>query len=104
MRIAVTYEDGNVFQHFGHTGQFKVYEIIDGKASSGELLSAGGTGHEALAAFLKERGVDVLICGGIGSGAEEALRQQHGIYLQPSGGGRQYHRKHHALFHLERGD
>ena len=80
MRIAVTYEDGTVFQHFGHTGQFKVYDIADGKAISGEFISAGGTGHEALAAFLKEQGVDVLICGGIGGGAEAALRQQ-GIEL-----------------------
>ena len=80
MKIAVAYEDGTVFQHFGHTEQFKVYEIADGKAVSSGLLSAAGTGHEALAGFLKERGIDVLICGGIGSGAEAALRQQ-GIEL-----------------------
>ncbi len=80
MRIAVTHEDGTVFQHFGHTEQFKVYEIADGKAVSAELLSAGGTGHEALAVFLKEHGVDVLICGGIGGGAQEALIEQ-GIEL-----------------------
>ena len=80
MRIAVTYENGTVFQHFGHTEQFKTYDIADGKAISSELLSAGGTGHEALAAFLKDHGVDVLICGGIGGGAEAALREQ-GIEL-----------------------
>ena len=80
MRIAVTYEDGIVFQHFGHTEQFKVYEIADGKAVSAELLSTGGTGHEALAAFLKGQGVDVLICGGIGDGAASALKEQ-GIEL-----------------------
>ncbi len=76
MKIAVTYEDGMVFQHFGHTEQFKVYEIADGKAVSAELLSAGGTGHEALAGFLKEHGVDVLICGGVGGGAASALSEQ----------------------------
>ena len=80
MRIAVTHEDGTIFQHFGHTEQFKVYEIADGKAVSAELLSAGGTGHEALAVFLKEHGVDVLICGGIGGGAEAALTE-NGIEL-----------------------
>ncbi len=80
MKIAVTYEDGTVFQHFGHTEQFKLYEVAGGKAVSSELLRAGQTGHEALAVFLKERGVDVLICGGIGGGAEAALRQQ-GIEL-----------------------
>ena len=76
MKIAVTYEDGIVFQHFGHTEQFKLYEIADGKAVSAELLSTGGTGHEALAAFLKAHGVDVLICGGIGDGAATALHEQ----------------------------
>ncbi len=80
MRIAVTYEDGIIFQHFGHTEQFKVYDVADGKAVSAELLSAGGSGHEALAAFLKEHGVDVLICGGIGDGAASALKEQ-GIEL-----------------------
>ncbi|MBR4692026.1 MAG: FKBP-type peptidyl-prolyl cis-trans isomerase [Oscillospiraceae bacterium] len=80
MRIAVTYEDGKVFQHFGHTEQFKIYEIADGRAVSAGLLSAGGTSHEALAALLKERGIDVLICGGIGGGAAAALSEQ-GIEL-----------------------
>lgn len=78
MKIAVAYEDGTVFQHFGHTEQFKVYEIADGKVVSSGLLSADGTGHEALAGFLKERGIDVLICGGIGGGAVNAL-SQYGI-------------------------
>ncbi len=76
MKIAVAYENGQVFQHFGHTEQFKVYEIADGRVISAELLDAGGTGHEALAAMLKERGIDVLICGGIGGGAHEALMEQ----------------------------
>ncbi|MBR5701047.1 MAG: FKBP-type peptidyl-prolyl cis-trans isomerase [Oscillospiraceae bacterium] len=76
MKIAVTYEDGSVFQHFGHTEQFKVYEISDGQVISSELLNAGGNGHEALATLLKEHGIDVLICGGIGGGAAEALSEQ----------------------------
>ena len=76
MKIAVTYEDGSVFQHFGHTEQFKVYEISDGQVVSAELLSAGGSGHEALATLLKEHGIDVLICGGIGGGAASALSEQ----------------------------
>ena len=76
MKIAVTYEDGSVFQHFGHTEQFKVYEISDGQVISSELLNAGGNGHEALATLLKEPGIDVLICGGIGGGAAAALSEQ----------------------------
>ncbi len=80
MKIAVTFENGTVFQHFGHTEQFKVYETDGGKVSSAGLLNADGTGHEALAAFLKDHGVDVVICGGIGGGAEAALKEQ-GIEL-----------------------
>ncbi|WP_418427816.1 NifB/NifX family molybdenum-iron cluster-binding protein, partial [Anaerotruncus massiliensis (ex Liu et al. 2021)] len=68
MKIAVTYENGQVFQHFGHTGQFKVYEVADGKVVSSAVLPTNGSGHGALAGFLRERGVDTLICGGIGGG------------------------------------
>lgn len=74
MKIAVTYENGQVFQHFGHTQQFKVYTAEDGKILSDSLLNAGGSGHGALAGFLRENGVDVLICGGIGEGAKTALK------------------------------
>lgn len=76
MKIAVAYENGTVFQHFGHTEQFKLYEIADGKTLSAELLPTEGSGHEALAALLKERGVDAVICGGIGGGAQAALEEQ----------------------------
>ena len=75
MKIAVPYEDGMVFQHFGHTGQFKVYDVADGAVTSTEVIGTDGSGHEALASFLKDRSVDVLICGGIGGGAEAALTE-----------------------------
>ena len=80
MKIAVTYENGNIYQHFGHTEQFKVYEAEDGKIISGEVISAEGFGHGALAGFLKDLGVNALICGGIGGGARVAL-QEAGIEL-----------------------
>ena len=80
MKIAVTYEDGMVFQHFGHTEQFKVYEVTDGAVTAAEVIGTNGSGHEALASFLKGLGVDVLICGGIGDGAHDALSEQ-GIEL-----------------------
>ena len=73
MKIAVTYENGDIFQHFGHTGQFKVYEIADGKIADSQVVSTEGNGHGALAGFLKEAGTDALICGGIGGGAKLAL-------------------------------
>lgn len=73
MKIAVTYENGQVFQHFGHTEQFKVYDIADGQVSAAEVRGTGGQGHGALAALLGQMGVDTLICGGIGAGAQSAL-------------------------------
>lgn len=75
MKIAVTYENGNIFQHFGHTEQFKVYEIEDGKVAKSYVVDTNGQGHGALAGFLFGGGVDVLICGGIGGGAQAALAQ-----------------------------
>ena len=75
MKIAVTYENGQVFQHFGHTEEFKVYDTEDKKILSSQVVGTGGSGHEALAVFLKNLGVKVLICGGIGGGARTALAQ-----------------------------
>ena len=63
MKIAVTYDDGNVFQHFGRTEFFKVYEVEDNKVVSSEVVSSNGTGHGALAGLLSGIDVDVLICG-----------------------------------------
>lgn len=73
MKIAVTYENGMVFGHFGHTAEFKIFEVVDGKVVSGEVVDTNGSGHGALAGFLMQRGVDTLICGGIGGGAINAL-------------------------------
>ena len=80
MKIAVTYENGNVFQHFGHTETFKVYEVEDGKIVSSKVVGSDGAGHEALAGLLAGHEIDVLICGGIGGGAQAALAAQ-GIEL-----------------------
>ena len=82
MRIAVTYENGQVFQHFGHTEQFKLYQVEDGKVASSQVIGTGGSGHEALAEFLRAAKVDVLICGGIGGGARAALMEA-GIATYP---------------------
>lgn len=80
MKIAVTYENGTVYGHFGHTEQFKIYDIVSGMLVSSEIYPTNGSGHGALASFLKERGVDCLICGGIGPGAQMALAEA-GIQL-----------------------
>lgn len=73
MRIAVAYWQGEIFQHFGHTPQFKVYEVRDGEIVSAEVYNTGSSGHGALAGLLGGMGAQVLICGGIGGGAQMAL-------------------------------
>ena len=75
MKIAATYDNGNIFQHFGKTEFFKVYEVEDNKVISSEVISSNGTGHGALAGLLAEQGISVLICGGIGGGAQSALAE-----------------------------
>lgn len=82
MKIAVTYENGQIFQHFGHCENFKVYEIENNQIVSAEVHNANGSGHGALAGFLQSLGADALICGGIGGGARIALAQA-GIELFP---------------------
>ena len=73
MRIAVTYENGQIFQHFGHTAEFKLYDIAEGRIAKAEVLDTEGSGHGALAQWLKNHEVDALICGGIGAGAQNSL-------------------------------
>ncbi|MCQ2431811.1 MAG: dinitrogenase iron-molybdenum cofactor biosynthesis protein [Clostridia bacterium] len=80
MKLVVTYENGQIFQHFGHTEQFKIYDIEDGSVVSAQVVHTMGQGHGMLAGFLAGRGVKVLICGGIGGGAQAALAEA-GIQL-----------------------
>ena len=75
MKLGVTYENGQIFQHFGHTEQFKIYTVEDEKVVSSEVVDTNGSGHGALAGFLADNGVEVLICGGIGGGAQMALAE-----------------------------
>lgn len=75
MRIAVTYENGQVFPHFGHTETFMIYDIENGRIAHKTLMPTNGSGHGALAGFLESMGVDMLICGGIGGGAQAALME-----------------------------
>ncbi len=73
MRIAVTYENGEIFQHFGHTEAFKFYDVEEGRIVSEQIVPTNGSGHGALAGFLNAAKTDALICGGIGMGAQMAL-------------------------------
>lgn len=75
LRVAVTYENGVIFQHFGHTKQFKLYDVQENAVTNTQIIESGESGHSALAGFLKDLKVDTLICGGIGQGAQEALSE-----------------------------
>jgi len=75
LKVAVTYENGTVFPHFGHTEQFKVYDVEDGKIAGTQVVETNGSGHGALAGMLFDLKVDTLICGGIGAGAQTALAE-----------------------------
>ena len=75
MKIAVTYADGVIFQHFGHTQQFKIYEVENGAIVASDVVDTNGSGHGALAGLLSVLNVDALICGGIGGGAQMALAE-----------------------------
>lgn len=80
MRIAITYENGEIFQHFGHTAQFKFYDVENGQITNTQIVDTNGQGHGALAGFLTDSKVNVLICGGIGAGAQTSLAEA-GIQL-----------------------
>ncbi len=86
MKIAVTYENGQIFQHFGHCENFKFYTVENNQVQASQVISAVGSGHGALAGFLKNHGADALICGGIGGGARTALADA-GIRLYPGASG-----------------
>ncbi len=75
MRIAVTYENGMIFQHFGHTEQFKLYDVENGHITGTQIVDTNGQGHGALSGFLAEHKAELLICGGIGGGAQMALKE-----------------------------
>ncbi|HMM30883.1 MAG TPA: NifB/NifX family molybdenum-iron cluster-binding protein [Clostridia bacterium] len=79
-RVAVAYENGDVFGHFGHTERFKIYDVENGKVTVATTVNTNGSGHGALADVLKKCEVDTLICGGIGAGAKRALAEA-GIVL-----------------------
>ena len=75
MKIAIPYENGQVFQHFGHSAQFKLYTAEEGRITGAEVVSTDGQGHGALVGFLAQHNANVVFCGGIGPGAQNALAQ-----------------------------
>lgn len=86
MKIAVTYENGEVFQHFGHSEHFKIYDVSGGKVASARVVDTEGSGHGALAGFLAERRVDTLLCGGAKAALAEAGIAVYGGVTGPADG------------------
>lgn len=83
MKIAVPYNaNGQIFQHFGHTQQLKIYDIENDKITNSKVVATGQNGHGGMAAFLNTLGIDALICGGIGGPAKKALAEA-GITFYP---------------------
>ncbi|MCQ2520356.1 MAG: FKBP-type peptidyl-prolyl cis-trans isomerase [Lachnospiraceae bacterium] len=74
MKIAVTYDNGKIYSHFGKCENFIIYTVDNGDITDSEVISVDVSGHDALAKMLATKDVSVLICGGIGSGAQFALR------------------------------
>ena len=83
MIIAIPFAEDRVFQHFGKSEQFKLYDL---KTHTSQVLSTNGQGHSSLCAWLMEQHADIVLCGGIGSGAVQMLRQ-NGIRVYPGNSG-----------------
>lgn len=73
MKIAVTTENEQVFQHFGQCQVFAIYTLETGEIQNKVFLDASQSGHSALAGLLSSLEIEVLICGGIGGGAIKML-------------------------------
>lgn len=80
MKIAVTYENGNIFRHFGNCENFKFYNIEDNKVISTDIINIEPKGQKAVAEFLASQGVTHLICGGLGSEARASLEESKIAY------------------------
>lgn len=60
MRIAVTYENGDIFQHFGHTKQFKLYDIAEGKIVKEQIVDTNGQDMVPYLVFLQMQEWELL--------------------------------------------
>ena len=77
MRVAITYDDGNVFMHYGKTREFIIFEIENNEIKNEFILPCGEYSHHTLADLLSINNVDVLICGGCGGHAIESLEAKN---------------------------
>lgn len=79
MIVALALEHGqSIAQHFGHCPIFRLVTIEDGKVVSVEDMPSPKHQPGLLPRVLHERGVHVIIAGGMGGSAQD-LFQQYGI-------------------------
>jgi len=74
MKIAVAAVEGRVAEHFGHCETFLIYD-----SHSGEASFIPNPGHKPgfLPNFLGDKGVEVIIAGGMGGGAVEIFNSRN---------------------------
>ena len=77
MLVAITYENGEVFMHYGKTRQFIIFELDNNEIKSERIIDCGEYSHHTLADLLKLNNVDVVICGGCGVHAIESLEAKN---------------------------
>ena len=73
MKVAVTYNQGMIAQHFEHAEAFKLYEVVDDAVVKAQVVDTNGGDHGALADFLTAQGVEILLCGEIDGAAQMAV-------------------------------
>ena len=75
MRVAVSYKDGEIFEHFGHCQCFAIYEYGDSVDDCTKTLvdCSDRHGHKAMADLMREQQVDAVISGSMGSEARSLL-------------------------------
>lgn len=74
-KIAIPTAEGKLFPHFGKAPQVTVFEAEDKKIISKEVLQSPEHAHGAMPNFLHAQGVTDVVCGGLGAGAVQLLRQ-----------------------------
>ena len=80
MKVAVAYENGEIYGHFGHCACFAIYEYGEYVHECTKTLVETGDreGHQAMADLMREQGVDAVIVGQMG-GEAKALLLSYGI-------------------------
>lgn len=77
MRIAVAAEGRNVTEHFGHCVNFMLYDVENEKIIKEESVDNPGHKPGFLPNFLADKGVQVIISGGMGQGAVDIFNERN---------------------------